>query len=60
MGSKKYWSILLKIILYVFPTNSEEITKIDSSLPECQGDDYMQWTGCFGSYKFPRGEYEGE
>ena len=32
----------------------------ESSLPICEGDDYKQWTNCYGEITFPRNEYKGE
>ena len=33
----------------------------ESELPLCQGEDYMQWTNCYGTYTFPNGtKFVGE
>ena len=49
---------LITILFLVFGFSS--IAYAESSLPKCQGDDYKQWTNCYGEIKFPRNEYKGE
>ena len=49
---------LITILFLVFGFSSTVYA--ESSLPKCQGDDYKQWTNCYGEIKFPRNEYKGE
>jgi len=57
---KKFWGILIVGLLWCGTSFAE------SSLPPCEGEDYKQYTNCFGSYKgvdFPKGltiDYTGE
>ena len=51
---KKFlYTIFLSLIL-------SNILQAESSLPECQGNIYKQWTDCFGTEKFNNGTYIGE
>ena len=52
---KKLITILFLVLFGLSSTAYAE-----SSLPKCQGDDYKQWTNCYGEIKFPRNEYKGE
>ena len=49
---------LITTLFLVFGLSSEAYA--ESSLPKCQGDDYRQWTNCYGEMKFPRIKYKGE
>ena len=45
-------------ILYVGEVKVDDRLKV---VPECQGDDYKQWTSCKGKITYPSGEiYYGE
>ncbi len=61
-------NILFELYLFIVPGKDKKIgvgkILVDSRLeivPECQGDDYKQWTSCKGKVTYPGGDiYYGE
>ena len=77
LGRDRWWAflifipglnILFELYLFIVPGKDKKIgvgkILVDSRLeivPECQGDDYKQWTSCKGKITYPSGEiYYGE
>ena len=58
----KFSLFFITIFLISFNAQSEipKKYKIESSLKKCKGTNYKRWNNCYGEYKFPRTEYNGE